>query len=242
MRYRIASILIALTVWKIVIFFSPVSVFLPAPEDILKTFWSEIFSGNLLTHVMISSYRVFLGCGIASIIAIPLGLAMGWFGKIRLFFEGLLEVIRPIPPLAWLPLSILWFGIGEVSKIYIIFLGAFFPILINTISGVKSIDENLLKLAKSMHLKGFNVLKEVVFPGALPFIFTGLRIGFGVGWMCLVAAELIAAQSGLGYLIEESKELLLISKVIMVMLVIGALGLLFDIIILNVYKIVVRWR
>ncbi|MCX5868459.1 MAG: ABC transporter permease [Proteobacteria bacterium] len=214
---------------------------LPPLEAVGGAFLSLFSSGDLVRHLGISLLRVILGFSLATLVGVSLGMAMGWFRRWRGFFDPLVEILRPIPPMAWIPLAILWMGIGEASKIYIIFYGAFFPIVINTTLGVKSIDENLLKMARSMNLKGWLLFKEVIFPGSLPAVVTGLRIGLGVGWMCLVAAELIAAESGVGYLIEESKELLRTDRVVLGMLLIGALGILSDWGVRSLEKYVRRW-
>ena len=214
---------------------------LPPLEAVGGAFLSLFSSGDLVRHLGISLLRVILGFSLATLVGVSLGMAMGWFRRWRGFFDPLVEILRPIPPMAWIPLAILWMGIGEASKIYIIFYGAFFPIVINTTLGVKSIDENLLKMARSMNLKGWLLFKEVIFPGSLPAVVTGLRIGLGVGWMCLVAAELIAAESGVGYLIEESKELLRTDRVVLGMLLIGALGILSDWGVRSLEKYVHRW-
>jgi len=238
----IASPLIVIAIWKIVTYlrlFNPV--ILPSPESIGQAFLSELISGELLKHIQISLFRVFLGFGIGSAMAVSLGLLIGWSEKAKSFVDPLVEIVRPIPPMAWIPLSILWFGIGELPKIFIIILGVFFPVLTNTVVGVKSIEKGLLKLARSMGLKGFTLFKEVIVVGASPFIITGLRIGLGFGWMCLVTAELIAAQAGLGYMIEEAKMLLLTNKVILGMLTIGFLGILIDRLIMRLEKIVLPW-
>jgi ABC-type nitrate/sulfonate/bicarbonate transport system permease component len=238
----IASPLIVIMIWKIVTYlriFNPV--ILPSPESIGQAFLSELISGELLKHIQISLFRVFLGFGIGSAMAVSLGLLIGWSEKAKSFVDPIVEIVRPIPPMAWIPLSILWFGIGELPKIFIIILGVFFPVLTNTVVGVKSIEKGLLKLARSMGLKGFTLFKEVIVVGASPFIITGLRIGLGFGWMCLVTAELIAAQAGLGYMIEEAKMLLLTNKVILGMLTIGFLGILIDRLIMRLEKIVLPW-
>jgi ABC-type nitrate/sulfonate/bicarbonate transport system permease component len=238
----IASPLIVIMIWKIVTYlriFDPV--ILPSPESVGQAFLSEMVSGELLKHIQISLYRVFLGFGIGSAMAVSLGLLIGWSEKAKSFVDPIVEIVRPIPPMAWIPLSILWFGIGELPKIFIIILGVFFPVLTNTVVGVKSIEKGLLKLARSMGLKGFRLFKEVIVFGASPFIITGLRIGLGFGWMCLVTAELIAAQAGLGYMIEEAKMLLLTNKVILGMLTIGFLGILIDRLIVRLEKIVLPW-
>src|SRR4030042_2837660 len=170
--------LIILFIWEIVTFFGFVkAVILPSPESIIQALIFELQNGDLIKNIVVSIFRVFSGFAIALIVGIPLGLSMGWFKGVRKFFDGLIEILRPIPPIAWIPLAILWFGIGELSKIYLIAYGAFFPIVLNTILGVKSIDKKLLLLARSMNLKGFKLFKEVIFPGSLPSIFTGLRIG-----------------------------------------------------------------
>jgi ABC-type nitrate/sulfonate/bicarbonate transport system permease component len=238
----IASPLIVIMIWKIVTYlriFDPV--ILPSPESVGQAFLSEMVSGELLKHIQISLYRVFLGFGIGSAMAVSLGLLIGWSEKAKSFVDPIVEIVRPIPPMAWIPLSILWFGIGELPKIFIIILGVFFPVLTNTVVGVRSIEKGLLKLARSMGLKGFRLFKEVIVFGASPFIITGLRIGLGFGWMCLVTAELIAAQAGLGYMIEEAKMLLLTNKVILGMLTIGFLGILIDRLIVRLEKIVLPW-
>jgi ABC-type nitrate/sulfonate/bicarbonate transport system permease component len=238
----IVSPLIVVIIWKTVTYLHLLSpVILPSPESIGQVLLSELISGDLLKHIEISLYRVFLGFGIASVMAISLGLLIGWSEKARAFVDPLVEIVRPIPPMAWIPLSILWFGIGEFPKIFIIILGVFFPVLTNTVVGVKSIEKGLLKLARSMNMKGFRFFREVILVGASPFIITGLRIGLGFGWMCLVTAELIAAQAGLGYMIEESKLLLLTNKVILGMLTIGFLGILMDRVIVRLERIVLPW-
>ncbi|MDD5146021.1 MAG: ABC transporter permease [Candidatus Pacebacteria bacterium] len=234
--------LIILIIWKLISYFSLVSsLMLPSPESVMSVFLSEIKKGDLLRHVGVSVFRVLMGFGLASVVGISLGLLMGWFELARKFFDSIIEFLRPIPPIAWIPLAILWFGIGELSKIYLIAYGAFFPIVLNTILGVRSIDRKLLLLAKSMNLKGFELFKEVILPASFPSIFAGLRIGLGVGWMCLIAAELIAAQSGIGYMIEESKMLLLTNRVILGMIIIGFLGFLADRIIRLIEKKFVHW-
>ena len=154
-----------------------------------------------MNHIFISVSRVIIGFSIAGFLGVSLGLLIGCFKSMFEFFNPLIQFLKSIPPIAWIPLAILWFGIGEASKIYIIAYGAFFPIVLNTIFGVRSIDKTLLKMAKSMGLNGFILFKEIIFPGVLPSILTGLRIGMGVGWMCLIAAEMIGATSGLGYMI-----------------------------------------
>jgi len=142
--------------------------------------------------------------------------------------DPLVEVLRPVPPLAWIPLSILWFGIGDVQNQFIIFLGIFFPVLLNTIMGVRNIEPNLVRAARCLGASEIRVLRRIVLPAALPQIITGIRVGLGVGWMALVAAELVGANSGLGFLINDARTLLRTDIVIVGMITIGVVGLLID--------------
>ena len=160
--------------------------------------------------------------------AIPLGIAMGWSKVVNEQVDPLVEVLRPVPPLAWIPLSILWFGIGDVQNQFIIFLGIFFPVLLNTIMGVRNIEPNLVRAARCLGASEIRVLRRIVLPAALPQIVTGIRVGLGVGWMALVAAELVGANSGLGFLINDARTLLRTDIVIVGMITIGVVGLLID--------------
>ena len=150
---------------------------------------------------------------------------MGWSKAIDEQVDPLVEVLRPVPPLAWIPLSILWFGIGDIQNQFIIFLGMFFPILLNTISGVKNIEPNLFRAARCLGASEGRMLRRVVLRAALPQIITGVRVGLGVGWMALVAAELVGANSGLGFLINDARTLLRTDIVIVGMITIGVVGL-----------------
>jgi NitT/TauT family transport system permease protein/taurine transport system permease protein len=153
---------------------------------------------------------------------------MGWSKVVNEQVDPLVEVLRPVPPLAWIPLSILWFGIGDVQNQFIIFLGIFFPVLLNTIMGVRNIEPNLVRAARCLGASEIRVLRRIVLPAALPQIVTGIRVGLGVGWMALVAAELVGANSGLGFLINDARTLLRTDIVIVGMITIGVVGLLID--------------
>jgi len=160
--------------------------------------------------------------------AIPLAIAMGWSKTINDQVDPLIEVLRPVPPLAWIPLSILWFGIGDIQNQFIIFLGMFFPILLNTIAGVKNIEPNIIRAARCLGASEARILRRIVLRAALPQIITGIRVGLGVGWMALVAAELVGANSGLGFLINDARTLLRTDVVIVGMITIGFVGLIID--------------
>jgi ABC-type nitrate/sulfonate/bicarbonate transport system permease component len=190
-----------------------------------------------------SLYRVALGYAIAALLAIPLGLLMGWSPGLLKIVRPLFEVVRPIPPLAWIPIAILWFGIGIKSAAFIIFLGAFFPILLNTISGVLSIHPILIEAARTLHAKEKDIFLKVLLPGAVPSIFVGMRIGVGIGWMTLVAAEFTGVKEGygLGYMIMTARDIQRPDEILAGMLVIGVIGLLIDIGLRAIESRMIRW-
>ena len=203
------------------------AVLMPAPTTIALTAAGMIASGELVFHLLASLKREASAFLIAAT-AIPLGIAMGWWRLVYNQVNPIMEILRPIPPLAWIPLSILWFGIGDEQNEFIIFLGMFFPILVNTIVGVKNIDPNMVRAARSLGAPEHKVLARIVLMGALPQIITGVRIGLGVGWMALVAAELVGANSGLGFLINDARSMLRTDTITVGMLAIGVVGFVID--------------
>ena len=222
---------------------------LPSPVEIVLGFKDLLIvgvpPGNLLhNHMLYSLYRVALGYAIAALLAIPLGLLMGWSTGLLRMVRPLFELIRPIPPLAWIPIAILWFGIGIKSAAFIIFLGAFFPILLNTISGVLSIPPILIEAARTLHAKEKDIFLKVLLPGAVPSIFVGMRIGIGIGWMTLVAAEFTGVKEGygLGYMIMTARDIQRPDEILAGMLVIGVIGLLIDIGLRAIESRTIRWR
>ena len=200
---------------------------LPPPTVILQAAWDLIASGELFHHLRDSLKREAVAFMWATS-SIPIGIAMGWWRPVHDQVDPLIEMLRPVPPLAWIPLSILWFGIGDTQNQFIIFLGIFFPILLNTIAGVKGIEPNLIRAARCLGANDWNILWRVVLRAALPQIVTGIRVGLGVGWMALVAAELVGANSGLGFLINDARTVLRTDYVIVGMATIGLVGLLID--------------
>ena len=222
---------------------------LPSPIEIVLGFKDLLMvgvpPGNLLhNHMLYSLYRVFLGYAIAALMAIPLGLLMGWSPGLLKMIRPLIEVIRPIPPLAWIPIAILWFGIGIKSAAFIIFLGAFFPILLNTISGVLSIHPILIEAARTLHAREKDIFLKVLLPGAVPSIFVGMRIGIGIGWMTLVAAEFTGVKEGygLGYMIMTARDIQRPDEILAGMLVIGVIGLLIDIGLRATESRMIKWQ
>ena len=222
---------------------------LPSPVEIVLGFKDLLVvgvpPGHLLhNHMLYSLYRVALGYAIAALLAIPLGLLMGWSPGLLRMIRPLFELVRPIPPLAWIPIAILWFGIGIKSAAFIIFLGAFFPILLNTISGVLSIHPILIEAARTLHAKEKDIFLKVLLPGAVPSIFVGMRIGIGIGWMTLVAAEFTGVKEGygLGYMIMTARDIQRPDEILAGMLVIGVIGLLIDIGLRAIESRMIRWR
>ena len=203
--------------------------FLPPPQNIVKDFFrllANAYVGNtLIGHTLISLQIVLGGFFLALIIGIPLGILMGWFKRIEAVVDPLFQLLRPIPPLAWIPLSLLWFGIGMKSKIFVIWLSAFVPCVINSYTAIRLTDPLLVKAALGLGVKKQrDLLREVAIPSALPVILGGVRIGLGAAWMTLVAAELLASNAGLGYMMQMARRALEPSVIILGMLIIGILG------------------
>ena len=216
------------------------AVLMPAPSTIAVTAAGMIASGELFYHLIASLKREAVAFLFAAS-AIPLGIMMGWWRLVRDQVNPIMEILRPIPPLAWIPLSILWVGIGDEQNEFIICLGIFFPILVNTIVGVKNIDPILIRAARSLGASERRLLARIVLIGALPQIITGIRIGLGVGWMALVAAELVGASSGLGFVINDARSMLRTDIIIVGMLTIGLIGLLIDAAILALSRRLRPW-
>jgi ABC-type nitrate/sulfonate/bicarbonate transport system permease component len=201
---------------------------LPSPLTVVETLMRLIWSGIIFQHTGTSLGRIFLSWILASAVAIPLGIAMGRSDLMDRFVRPFVELFRPISPLAWIPLAILWFGIGLSGKVFIIFIGSFFPVLLNTIAGVKGVPPILITAAKTFGCSPLQLTTRVCVPAALPTIATGLRISFGTAWMTIIAAEMVASKSGLGYMIIDGMEILRSDIVIVGMAVIGLLGFTFD--------------
>ena len=206
-----------------------------------------LITGSLLENTLVSLIRVLLGFLLAAAAAVPAGLLMGYYPRIERLFDAIVEMLRPIPPLAWVPLILVWFGVQgladlmpallaspvlsgiQFSTLAIIFIGAFFPILLNTVQGVKSIPAAYLESARTLGAKNCTLLFKIIIPAAAPLMLTGLRIGLGIGWMCLVAAEMMpGSNSGLGYLIWYAYELLRADIIVAGMAVIGLIGFFMD--------------
>ena len=227
--YLYAALFIV-TIWQMVVSFTNAHVtLLPSPLLTAQSFFELVVTGELFIHIGASLGRVISAWALSALVAIPLGLAMGRWGWFERLVDPVIELFRPISPLAWIPLAILWFGIGETGKIFIIFIATFFPILLNTVSGVKSVDPVLIRAGQVLGCNDDRSLFiKVILPAAMPTIVVGLRISFGTGWAAIIAAELVAAQIGLGYLIADGMEILRSDLVLVGMVTIGVLGVLID--------------
>lgn len=215
--------------------------FLPSPVDV----WSAtvaFFSGNAVVHITASIKRVLLGFGIAAVLGVILGILIGWFRHIEDLVFIPLELLRPIPAVAWIPLAILMFPNAESGMVYITFLGAFFPILISTIRGVESTDVVLLRVGQCLGAKQWHIFKDIVVPGAMPNIASGLVIGIGNSWFCLVTAEILAGRFGVGYLTWESYVTSNYPPIVMGMLLIGLMGLISTLVIDRLTRLLMPWR
>jgi taurine transport system permease protein len=220
--------------------------FLPGPGAVLGKFvdvWNNGFTNTpFLQHVAVSTARVFGAFLLACLVGIPLGIAMGMSPFIRGIFDPPLEFYRPIPPLAYLPLMIIWFGIGETSKVLLIFLSVLAPVALGARSGVKSAAIEQIHAAYSFGASRWQVMRQVILPSALPEILTAMRIGIGFGWTTLVAAEMVAATEGLGYMVLTASQFLQTSTVIMGIIVIAIIAYAFDLLMRFIERKVVPWK
>lgn len=198
----------------------------PTPIEVVQAIVQFFQLPIAMAHLRASILRVLVGFALAGFVGVGLGLLIGQYKRVSTFLLAPLEVLRPIPAVAWIPLAILIFPSSEASMIFITFIGALFPILLNTVHGVEAIDPRLIASAKSLGASEISILREVVIPGALPNITTGLSIGMGTCWFCLVTAEMISGQLGIGYFTWESFTLQNYSSIVVGMLLIGGLGML----------------
>jgi ABC-type nitrate/sulfonate/bicarbonate transport system permease component len=214
---------------------------LPPPSQVLSALFQTITSGELLQDTLSSLGRVGIGFSLSLVTAIPLGIVIGVSPRIQSFTEPLLKFLRPIPPLAWIPLAILWFGIGNGPSYFLTMIASFFPILTNTITGVEGVSRQHLSVAHCFQASRRSILWDIIIPSSLPMLISGIRTGFGFAWMAVVAAEMIATRSGLGYLIYTSQDLLKTDRVLVGMLVIGLIGMMADSLMVKLHKRLVHW-
>ncbi|HME38019.1 MAG TPA: ABC transporter permease [Steroidobacteraceae bacterium] len=220
------------------------SVIFPTPWQVVTGTVELIKDGTLWRHIGASLMRVGIGFSLAVLVAVPLGLWLGWVKGAYSTLNPLFQILRPISPIAWIPLAILWFGVGNASPIYLIFISSVFPMIVQTTAGVHTIERRYLRAAQNFGVSRYTLFRQVVIPAVLPQIIVGMRIGLGVAWLVVVAAEMIALRSGLGYLIIDSRNAgNRYDLVIAGMIIIGLIGLLLD----GVMRLLeglksVRWR
>ncbi len=225
---------------------------IPSPAQVLRSWELWIFgtakgglspySGTWLDNVLYSSKRVLQGFGLAALVAIPLGLMIGWNRLTGRLVDPTIQLLRPVPITAWLPFAIAVFGIYDASALFLIGLGAFYPIVVNTTHGVRDTNLLLLRAARMMGAGAGTVLTKVVFPSALPSIFTGMRLGIGVAWTAVIVAEMIAVKSGLGYVLWDAYYVGRMDICVATMVSVGFLGFISDRVIVYASRILLRWR
>lgn len=215
---------------------------LPAPSAVLAAFWRLTLSGELAHNIAVSSARALAGFALGGSIGFALGLANGLSRLSRDVTDTTLQMIRNIPHLALIPLVILWFGIGEEAKLFLVALGVFFPVYVNTLLGIQGIDPQLVEMGRIYGMRPATLFRWVILPGALPSIFTGLRYALGIMWLTLIVAETISAQSGLGYMAMQAREFLLIDVVVLSILIYALLGKLADVLARALERATLQWH
>ncbi|HEY2463324.1 MAG TPA: ABC transporter permease [Steroidobacteraceae bacterium] len=239
----IAVIALLLAAWWLVVVETH-SVIFPTPWQVVTGTLELIEDGTLFMHIGASLMRVGIGFSLAVLLAVPLGLWLGWVKGAYSTLNPLFQILRPISPIAWIPIAILWFGVGNASPIYLIFISSVFPMIVQTTAGVHTIERRYLRAAQNFGVSRRTLFRQVVIPAVLPQIIVGMRIGLGVAWLVVVAAEMIALRSGLGYLIIDSRNAgNRYDLVIAGMIIIGLIGLMLD----GVMRLLeglksVRWR
>jgi len=242
-----ATVIIIIAVWALITslgFIEPL--YLPSPLAVLQKFIDLAQNGyadaTLWQHFSASIQRIFIAVILASLIAVPVGLAIGINPVARAIFDPLIEFYRPVPPLAYLPLIVIWFGIGELSKVLLIYLAVFAPIVVSTAAGVKHVDPIRTRVAQSLGATRWQIIRHVILPSALPDILTGIRIGLGAGWSTLVAAELVAATEGIGFMIQSASQFLVTDLVIAGILIIALVAYIIEIGLRVLQKKLAPWR
>jgi len=215
---------------------------LPEPWHVLKAAWALAVSGELWTHVKTSTWRALSGFFVGGGLGLALGLITGTFQRAETLLDTTLQMVRNIPPLALIPLVILWFGIDETAKLFLVSLGVFFPVYVNTFHGIRTVDRGLIEMARSYGLSGWALYREVILPGALPSILVGVRFSLGLMWVILIVAETISAQAGIGYMTMNAREFLQTDVVLVGILLYALLGKLADLLAKGLERYWLRWH
>jgi NitT/TauT family transport system permease protein len=238
----VATALLFLLIWHGLVRLSGSDLF-PTPVDVARGIGELIEKGLLVKYVVASLFRVSWGFLLAVLVGVPLGLVLGWFRPAFYALNPMIQVLRPISPIAWIPVAILWFGIADSAPIFLIFLASVFPITVSSMAAVQNMQLVYLRAAQNFGVTGMQLFRRVIFPAALPQIITGIRIALGIAWLVVVAAEMIAVNSGLGYLIIDARNAgKRYDLVVAGMVMIGSIGLLLDLLIRRLEKFdEVKW-
>ncbi|ARN20309.1 ABC transporter permease [Piscinibacter gummiphilus] len=215
---------------------------LPEPWAVVKAFWALTVSGEIWTHVATSTWRALVGFAIGGGLGLALGLVTGTFRSAETLLDSTLQMIRNIPALALIPLVILWFGIDETAKLFLVALGVFFPVYLNTFHGIRSVDKGLIEMARSYGLSGWPLYRQVILPGAMASILVGVRFSLGLMWVLLIVAETISAQAGIGYMTMNAREFLQTDVVLVGILLYALLGKLADVAAKGLERWWLRWH
>jgi NitT/TauT family transport system permease protein len=228
-RFRPLVVIAALLVlWQFAVTRRPIHL-LPTPWGVVTGIGDLLQHGLLVKYVVASLFRVTWGFILALVLAVPLGLVIGWNRRAEMAFNPLIQILRPISPLAWIPIAILWFGVGDLAAVFLIFLGCFFPLLLTAMNAVHGVPAVYLNAGRNFGLSSAALVYRVLFPAVIPQLIIGMRITLGVGWLVVVAAEMIAVNSGLGFLIVDARNAgNRYDLVVAGMVIIGLIGLLLD--------------
>ena len=238
-----ALVAVLLVFWQCASAFGWVdSVSVPRVTTILSTWWSDLASGVIPSQLGPSLRRITVGLGLAVVIGIPLGLLMGVSRLAYRVLEPVTELIRPIPSAAYIPVAILFLGLGDEMKLFVIFLACVFPVLLNTYGGVKGVDRDLIDTGRTLGTPRASILRKIVFPAALPSVLTGIRVSLGIAFIVAVTSEMIAGNNGLGYFIIDKQQSFHVSEVFAGILTLGVLGYALNLIFLQIERYLLRWR
>jgi sulfonate transport system permease protein len=215
---------------------------LPEPLAVLESAWSLALSGELWQHVRTSAGRALSAFAVGGGLGLLIGLLTGSFRQAETLLDTTIQMIRNIPALALIPLVILWFGIDETAKLFLVSVGVFFPVYLNTFHGIRSVDKGLVEMARSYGLSGWALYRDVILPGALPSILVGVRFALGLVWVLLIVAETISAQSGIGYMTMNAREFLQTDVVLVGILLYALLGKLADVLARSIERVSLRWH
>ncbi len=215
---------------------------MPSPADVASAFWATTISGQLPEDVLVSAARAFAGLLVGGTIGFLLGIANGVSKLSEQLTDTTLQMLRTIPHLAMIPLVILWFGIGEESKLFLTSLGVLFPVYLNTYHGVRNVDRDLIEMGKVYGMSGWTLFRKVIFPGALPSIFVGLRYALGIMWLTLIVSESIAASSGIGHMANNAREFMMTDVVVLALVIYAVLGKLADVVARALERQTLKWN